>query len=187
MTKPLDSDDVHERILEAARATCVRWGIERTRMEDIAKAAGVSRPNLYNYFRNKEELMLALVSQTAQRINDHFEQTLPIQGPSSRLFLSRLVGGVEIGLRDELTRGMHATHNNPLTWEPMRAWWLEAFTHARRRSEFRPRLDNDDALRWIRFAQTAVLEHPERFDGLDDIRTFFKLFVVPPLLNPAVA
>jgi AcrR family transcriptional regulator len=177
------ADDIREKILMAARTVCGRWGIDRTRMDDIAREAGVSRPNLYNYFANKDQLMIALVRQTAETINSHFEATLPIRGSSKRLFLERLVGGVQIGLSDELTRDMHEAHKYPETWEPVGRWWSAALAHARKRGELRPGVTDEDALRWIRFLQYGVLEHPDRFTDEADIRRLFERFAIPSLLK----
>lgn len=43
-----------EAVLSAAMATFERYGYRRTSMETLAEAADMSRPALYQYFRNKE-------------------------------------------------------------------------------------------------------------------------------------
>ncbi|MEO7207509.1 MAG: helix-turn-helix domain-containing protein [Steroidobacteraceae bacterium] len=43
-------------VLEAAVAVFARYGYRKTSMEDVARAAGVSRQGLYLSFANKEEL-----------------------------------------------------------------------------------------------------------------------------------
>jgi TetR/AcrR family transcriptional regulator, repressor for uid operon len=48
--------DVKEKIVDAALATFSKNGYDRTRMDDIAEAANVSKGTLYLYFKNKEEL-----------------------------------------------------------------------------------------------------------------------------------
>jgi AcrR family transcriptional regulator len=52
--------DVKEKIVDAALATFSKYGYDRTRMEDIAEAAKVSKGRLYLYFQNKEELLYAI-------------------------------------------------------------------------------------------------------------------------------
>jgi len=54
-----------EAILDAAFGRFARYGYRRTSVADIAEAAGLSRPALYHYFRNKEDVFRAL----SQRIN----------------------------------------------------------------------------------------------------------------------
>jgi len=45
------------RILQAARKVFAQGGYAATRMTDIASAAGVGKGTLYEYFRNKEEIL----------------------------------------------------------------------------------------------------------------------------------
>jgi AcrR family transcriptional regulator len=44
-----------EKVLDAAYACFVRHGVRKTTMEDIAAAAGMSRPALYQYVRSKDD------------------------------------------------------------------------------------------------------------------------------------
>jgi TetR/AcrR family transcriptional regulator len=55
-----------EALLDAALDCFTRFGYERTRMADIAAAAGLSRPALYLRVRNKEELGVAV----SRRLHD---------------------------------------------------------------------------------------------------------------------
>jgi AcrR family transcriptional regulator len=52
--------DVKEKIVDAALVTFSKYGYDRTRMEDVAEAAKVSKGRLYLYFKNKEELFYAI-------------------------------------------------------------------------------------------------------------------------------
>ena len=44
------------RVLTAARELFLRYGYKRVSMADIAEAVGISRPALYNIFKNKEDI-----------------------------------------------------------------------------------------------------------------------------------
>lgn len=55
------------RILEGATAVFLAYGFQRTTMEDIARAAEISRPALYLEFRNKTDIYRALASEFLQR------------------------------------------------------------------------------------------------------------------------
>jgi AcrR family transcriptional regulator len=61
------SDDLEngrrERVLAAALATFARYGYRKTSMEDVARAADISRPGLYFLFTSKEQLFRAAVTQ----------------------------------------------------------------------------------------------------------------------------
>ncbi|MBI5606068.1 MAG: TetR/AcrR family transcriptional regulator [Deltaproteobacteria bacterium] len=54
-------DDIKEKILAAARETFLTQGFSKASMRGIAKNASVSTSNMYNYFKNKEELFYAIV------------------------------------------------------------------------------------------------------------------------------
>ena len=64
--------DRFNRILEAASEQFSELGFEGTTIASIAGKAGVSTPTVFNYFRSKDELLLALVvrvhEQTRERI-----------------------------------------------------------------------------------------------------------------------
>jgi len=55
-----NEDPKREAILASAFSQFSRYGYRRTSMEDIAKATGISRPSLYSYFENKEEIFRCL-------------------------------------------------------------------------------------------------------------------------------
>src|SRR5947208_6004685 len=53
--------DTRARILDGAFECISDIGLVRTKMEDVARAAGVSRQTVYRYFPSKDHLILALV------------------------------------------------------------------------------------------------------------------------------
>lgn len=54
---PVEFSDARRRmLLDAAVGVFTRFGFRKTSMEDVARAAGVSRQGLYLLFSNKEEL-----------------------------------------------------------------------------------------------------------------------------------
>jgi AcrR family transcriptional regulator len=53
-------DGRRQRIMDGAMAVVLRYGFQRTTMDDVAKEAGISRPALYLLFKNKTEIYQAL-------------------------------------------------------------------------------------------------------------------------------
>ncbi len=53
-----------ERILDAALARFARTGFSGTRIDEIARDAGLSKTNLLYYFRSKAELYVAVLTRT---------------------------------------------------------------------------------------------------------------------------
>jgi AcrR family transcriptional regulator len=51
-------------VLEAALTVFARHGFSKTSIEDIAKAAGISRQGIYLHFKNKDEIFSASIQKT---------------------------------------------------------------------------------------------------------------------------
>src|SRR5580700_2956086 len=64
---PMAEDNAKRRqIVEGARQIFLANGFDAASMNDIAKAAGVSKGTLYVYFQNKEQLFQAIVHAECQ-------------------------------------------------------------------------------------------------------------------------
>lgn len=59
-----------ERIVEAAFEAVERFGLSRFTMDDVARAAGISRQSLYRYFDSKDALTVALVFREEEAFID---------------------------------------------------------------------------------------------------------------------
>ena len=57
-------EDKKYQILQASLEVFGSYGYKKTSMQDIADALGISRPALYQYYKNKEAVFLALVEHT---------------------------------------------------------------------------------------------------------------------------
>ncbi len=57
-----------DRLIDAAEASLLSRGLAGTTMEEVARAAQVSRMTLYRHFPNKEELFLAVLLRDGERI-----------------------------------------------------------------------------------------------------------------------
>ena len=64
------------KIERAALQVFVKQGFHGTSIRDIANASGVSIGNLYNYYKTKEELYLAIVQSYEQKVQHLFAETL---------------------------------------------------------------------------------------------------------------
>lgn len=67
-TSRLPREQRRESVLEAARIVFVRVGYHPTSMDDIAEAAGVTKPVLYQHFSSKLELYLAVLDQAIDEL-----------------------------------------------------------------------------------------------------------------------
>lgn len=57
-----------ESIIAAAKGLFTRYGYRKTSMEEVARAARVTKPTIYAYFPSKEDLMLEVIRSEVERI-----------------------------------------------------------------------------------------------------------------------
>jgi AcrR family transcriptional regulator len=67
MTIDTTATDTRELIIESAVACFGRHGLDKTTVVDIAKAADVSRSTVYEYFRDKAEIVEACAEHSSQK------------------------------------------------------------------------------------------------------------------------
>ncbi len=74
--------DTRWQILDAADTVLAHFGYQKTTMEDIARQAGLGRRTLYLHFRNKEEVALATIDRTIERLLAELERIAQAQRPA---------------------------------------------------------------------------------------------------------
>jgi len=194
------------RILQAAYAESARVGVARTRMEDVATLARVSKGTLYNHFESKEHLLLATLLAS-------YEEFLPLveaapganAGPREELeaYLDGLVKVLE-----EVAPRMHVHYQawglvaaNPALQEQLYRF-LREFHEARgRRLEeilragaqagvFRADTDAPAVSDGVQALLSGFLYratfHPEQARA-SELRRSLEVLVTAPLLVPAAA
>lgn len=63
-------DDKKLRIINAAKGVFLKYGYRRVTMNDLAEAAGMSRPALYLVFPKKEDVFCGVVREMARGISE---------------------------------------------------------------------------------------------------------------------
>ncbi|HTV68274.1 MAG TPA: helix-turn-helix domain-containing protein [Rhizobiaceae bacterium] len=102
----LDADPKRARILEGAMKVFLAYGFDRTTMDDIARAAEVSRPALYLQFKNKTEIYRALVAVICGRMVATWSTELP----SDAVFADRVTRSFDasfIAMKREVEESPH--------------------------------------------------------------------------------
>jgi AcrR family transcriptional regulator len=61
--RPNVSDERKSQILNAAEGVFTKKGFDEARMDDIAEETGLSKGTLYNYFKSKEDLVIAILDR----------------------------------------------------------------------------------------------------------------------------
>ncbi|MET8044095.1 TetR/AcrR family transcriptional regulator [Micromonospora sp. NPDC005215] len=85
-------DPKRAAVLTAAVTVFGRYGFQKTSMEAVAKAAGISRPGLYLMFPNKEQLYRATMQGVMEGAQQAMESCLADRSTS---FAERVVAGLD--------------------------------------------------------------------------------------------
>jgi AcrR family transcriptional regulator len=85
-------DPRRQQLLDAALGVFLRFGFCKTSMDEIARAARISRQGLYLHFKTKEELFQAAVSRLLREAQQAAARSL---GDASRSLEQRLLGAFD--------------------------------------------------------------------------------------------
>lgn len=83
---------VSNEILERSARLFAERGYAGTSLQDIADSMGISRPNLYTYVQNKEEILSALVEDVMERTKQVLIQAKSAEGNALDRLRTALVG-----------------------------------------------------------------------------------------------
>jgi AcrR family transcriptional regulator len=98
------ADDARERILAAGERCIDRHGIRKTTMDDVAAEARLSRPSVYRYFSDRDDLLIELIARHARVLNDRAHKTMSRQSSVPDQIVEGLLYIADHGYRDPLTR-----------------------------------------------------------------------------------
>ena len=85
--------NLHEALLEAARALLAESGVEGLSLRKVAKAAGVSATAPYSHFRDKQALLAELAAEGFDELADSMESQAASAGDDTRQRLAGLARG----------------------------------------------------------------------------------------------
>jgi AcrR family transcriptional regulator len=192
-TAPTSTDDARERILAAAERCIDRHGIRKTTMDDIASEVGLSRPNVYRYFVDRDDLLIELITRHARVLLDQARKSI------SRLskLPDEIVEGVlyiaDHARRDPLTRHVIEPDGTSLgrrmiasgTTEMMRAeMWDPVLDAALANNELPSGLPRSDVHLWLGNVTKMVMRGLDDGDGdLKRYRSVLRRFVAPACAN----
>jgi AcrR family transcriptional regulator len=188
-TAPTTTDDARERILAAAERCIDRHGIRKTTMDDVACEVGLSRPSVYRYFADRDDLLVELITRHARALLDRARKSIARQSSLPDQIVESVLYTAEHARRDPLTRHIIDPDATSLgrrmiasgTTEMMRAeMWDPVLDAALANNELPPGLPRSDIHLWLGDVTLMVMRGLE--DGEGDVRRYRSIvrrFVVP--------
>ena len=110
ITLNADTDPKRARILDRALKVFLTYGYARVTMEDIARAAEISRPALYLLFKNKAEIYRAIGTTLLDNSAESAEAELAKPGP----FAERMLAAIDCSLIAMMKMIMDSPHGDEI-------------------------------------------------------------------------
>ena len=129
MSQPAGPSPELDRVLDAAAACYLRYGVDKTTAVDIATAAGMSRATLYRRYGSHEAIFLAvLVRESEDMARDAESHLAAIDDPAERI-----VEGMVFAIGEISRRPVHAAvfTTNSAGWAATQALRLSGAAQAR--------------------------------------------------------
>src|SRR5271169_1055604 len=192
-TAPTSTDDARERILAAAERCIDRHGIRKTTMDDVACEVGLSRPSVYRYFADRDDLLVELITRHARALLDRARKSVSRQSSLPDQVVENVLYTADHGRRDPLTRHVIDPDGTSLgkrmvasgTTEMMRAeMWDPLLDAAVANNELPPGLARSDIHLWLGNVTVIVMRGLEDGDGgVRRYRSILRRFVVPAFVG----
>ena len=190
---PASTDDARERILAAAERCIDRYGFRKTTMDDIASEVGLSRPNVYRYFADRDDLLVELITRHGRALIDRARKSISRHSSLTDQIVESLLYIADHARRDPITRHSFDPDATNLgrrmiasgASELLRAeWWDPILDTAVANNELPPGLPRSDIHLWLGNVALVVMRGLEDGDGdLKRYRSILRRFVAPAFAN----
>jgi AcrR family transcriptional regulator len=152
------AEQSRQAVMRAAERCIQRHGIRKTTMDDIAREARISRPSIYRFFADRDELLVALTEEHSRMLTAKAHKFLTRQACFEDALIEGLLYLADHGNRDPFTRFLVAPEDNDfamrigttdtaavLTGE----YWDPILDDAEAKGEMRTGLDRQQLHVWL--------------------------------------
>ncbi len=187
---------LREQILDAAHACVIRYGVPKTTIEDVIKAAGVSRATLYKYVPGgRDELIVQVLVREARRNIDVVLEAMRGEATLEERLAAGILAAAERISGDDHLRYLYSPDVvDPHTGlEGAAEAMIDATTElvgpildqGRGAGLVRDDITDRDASEWcIRVLISLLTFEGEPGRDRDELREFVRRFAVRPMLKP---
>jgi AcrR family transcriptional regulator len=158
-------------------------------MDDIASEVGLSRPSVYRYFADRDDLLIELITRHARALLDRARKSISRQSNLPDQIVETVLYVADHGRRDPLTRHSIDTDDSSLgrrmiasgASEMLRAeLWDPLLDAAVANNELPHGLPRSDIHLWLGNVTLMVMRGLEDGDGdIKRYRSILRRFVVP--------
>ena len=158
-------------------------------MDDVACEVGLSRPSVYRYFADRDDLLIELITRHARALLDRARKSVSRQGSLADQLVETVLYTAEHARRDPLTlhcidpdgTSLGRRMNASGTTEIIRAeMWDPVLDAALANNELPPGLPRSDIRLWLGNVTLMVMRGLEDGDGdVQRYRSILRRFIAP--------
>jgi AcrR family transcriptional regulator len=192
-TAATSTADARDRILAAAERCIDRHGIRKTTMDDIASEVGLSRPSVYRYFADRDDLLVELNSRHGRALLDRAHKSISWKSSLPDQVVESVLNIADHARRDPIMQHSLDPDGTSLgrrmitsgTAEMLRAEWWDPFLDAAvANNELPPGLPRSDIHLWLGNVAKTVMRGLEDGDGdVKRYRSILRRFVAPAFIS----
>lgn len=187
-------EQAQRQLLKAAEECFLRYGVRRTTMDDVGRTAGVSRPTLYRYFRDRDSLVLAVISRRSRAFSSTARAFLDERASFRDKLVDGLVLLINAGRADPITSSLVRPETLSLTSDVLAASsvteditleiWRPVFEQAQLSGEMREDIDVPEVCAWLADVVLTIVAWQDKLGLTEDgLRAMMSDFVVPSLVS----
>ena len=177
-------------IIDAAVKCFEQYGPQRTSMDDIAEAAGISRKTLYRVFDDRPKLIQSILEQRFVKVAKKIQNRIAKAKTFEEALLEGCVVAVSAAQKDKLTHEIvHKATDHTLEQFLLRGnervdkanqdIWFTAIAEGRQQGEVKPNLTDDRIIEIIKSINALLLM---RDDSPAKQRAFLKDVLLPAIM-----
>ena len=180
------------RIVDAARSCFETNGISKTRLEEVAARANVSRQTIYKYFLNKQDIVDQIGFLEMVKINAILREVMSGEADFADRLTMAIVESAQIALQNTYIRkavedidmlpGFPGGNERILDWQ--REKWRPMMERATAAGDIASDLDFEALLQWIILCQLLLMLCHSRLSAAGiEIPSFVRRFMVEPVMG----
>jgi TetR/AcrR family transcriptional regulator len=191
----LDDEEARRRLVAATARCLIRRGSSRIRIEEVAVEAGVSRSTVYRYFRNRGELILAVILSKIDVAMRTVIGSLPAPESAAASLLDVLANCAALITADPVSEALFAGGSRSVadamtvTAEPV----VDAIHHHmaplmaqwQATGQLGADLDCKETIRWLMATGAVFMSPPWSGWSAEQKRAFLDRYVLRALLENA--
>jgi len=191
MTKRIPKAERTAVIIQLAKARFQETGLAETTLDMIAQDASIPRPHLYRFFKNKAELVSAVLAAEVVAINARRWQEVKRLRSFERQVVRSLELAVELIHSDpfwslfiapgNVPHTAYAASSDPKITQANAEYWHKILDRAVEKNEIRSDLKLDDVINWLLGVEFLFMERREIFPSIREVRHYAEQFIVPAL------